>query len=107
MHKTTAMQCIKFKKTHCFACIRFDDLTTWKNKLSFYLLRNQTEGVRAKVYFKATPSHVENELTYLKVEDAKMDFSVKQIQMGVENVANGNSVIRKLSKNSVNPSTFR
>lgn len=54
-----------------------------------------TEGVRAKVYFKAIPQQLENGYTFLQVDDVKMDFSVKDISMGVENVANGNSVIRK------------
>lgn len=55
-----------------------------------------TEGVRAKVYFKALPQpDIENNLTFLTLDQVKMDFSVKDIQMGVENISNGNSVIRK------------
>lgn len=54
-----------------------------------------TEGVRAKVYFKAVPQQLENGYTFLQADDVKMDFSVKDIRMGVENVANGNAVIRK------------
>lgn len=53
------------------------------------------DGVRAKVYFKAVPVEQIDGLTYLRVEEAKMDFSVKTIQMGVNNVAGGNAVIRK------------
>lgn len=56
-----------------------------------------TEGVRAKVYFKAVPSEQQDDLTYLRVEETKMDFSVKDIRMGVDNVANGNPVIRKIA----------
>lgn len=56
------------------------------------------DGVRAKVYFKAVPVDTKSDgLTYLRVEEAKMDFSVKNIQMGVDNVAGGNAVIRKLN----------
>lgn len=32
---------------------------------------------------------------YLTLQQIKMDFSVKDIRMGVENVHNGNSVLRK------------
>lgn len=53
------------------------------------------EGVKAKIYFKAAPQMVHNGLTYLSIEKVKMDFSVKNIRMGVDNIANGNSVIRK------------
>lgn len=53
------------------------------------------EGVRAKVYFKAVPVDEQGELTFLRVEETKMDFSVKSIQMGVDNVAGGNPVIRE------------
>lgn len=48
------------------------------------------------MYFKALPLlDVENGLTFLTVDQVKMDFSVKDIRMGVENIANGNVVIRK------------
>jgi len=53
------------------------------------------QGVRAKVYFKAIPElDEESGLTFLTVDKVKMDFSVKDIRMGVDNVANGNSVIQ-------------
>lgn len=52
--------------------------------------------MRAKVYFKAIPElDEESGLTFLTVDKVKMDFSVKDISMGVDNVANGNTVIRK------------
>lgn len=54
-----------------------------------------TEGVRAKVYFKAIPTEEQNGLTFMRVDETKMDFSVKSIQMGVDNVAGGNPVIRE------------
>jgi hypothetical protein len=54
-----------------------------------------TGGVKAKIYFKASPYEKDNDV-YLTVETMKMDFSVKNIQMGVENIENKNSVIRKL-----------
>lgn len=53
-----------------------------------------SEGVKAKVYIKA--SEVErNSQRYLHLEDLKMDFSVKDIQMGIKNVHNGNAVLGK------------
>jgi len=53
-----------------------------------------TEGVKAKVYIKA--SEVErNSQKFLQLEDLKMDFSVKDIQMGIKNVHNGNAVLGK------------
>lgn len=51
-------------------------------------------GVRAKLYFKAVPKAKVNGLTYLTLENAKMDFSVRDIRMGVENIANENAVIK-------------
>ncbi len=42
-----------------------------------------SEGVRAKVYFKARKEEA-NDLTYLQVDDIKMDFSVKDIKMGIK-----------------------
>lgn len=57
-----------------------------------------TEGVRAKVYFKAVPTEEQSGLTFMRVEETKMDFSVKNIQMGVDNVAGGNPVIRESSQ---------
>lgn len=52
-------------------------------------------GVRCKVYFKANPYQKEDDdRTFLTVEQVKMDFSVKDITMGVEN-DNNNRVIRK------------
>lgn len=53
------------------------------------------ENVKAKVYFKAIPAYEEDGFTYLTVETAKLDFSVKDIRMGVENIERGNAVLRK------------
>lgn len=71
---------IKNEDSNVFCFIRF---LSWR-----------TEGVRAKVYFKASPVDQQDDLTYLRVDEAKMDFSVKEIRMGVDNVANANPVIR-------------
>ncbi|XP_050548946.1 protein takeout [Daktulosphaira vitifoliae] len=50
------------------------------------------EGVKAKVYIRA--SEIErDEQRFLQLEDLKMDFSVKDIQMGITNVHNGNAVL--------------
>ncbi|XP_035897184.1 uncharacterized protein LOC118505478 isoform X1 [Anopheles stephensi] len=53
------------------------------------------EGVKAKTYFKATPYQGDDGQTYLTVDQTKMDFSVKEIKMGVENIANQNAIIRE------------
>lgn len=37
-------------------------------------------------------------MTYLTVDQTKMDFSVKEIKMGVENIANQNAIIRECAK---------
>lgn len=50
------------------------------------------EGVKAKVYIKASEVQ-HNSQRYLHLEDLKMDFSVKDIQMGIKNVHNGNAVL--------------
>lgn len=48
------------------------------------------------MYFKALPQpDIENGLTFLTLDQVKMDFSVKDIKMGVENISNGNLVIRE------------
>jgi len=52
------------------------------------------DGVKAKIYFKALANEGEDGRTYLTTEQVKMDFNVKEIQMGVDNIANGNSVIQ-------------
>lgn len=56
------------------------------------------DGVKCKVYFKGVPYQKEDDdRTFLGVENVKMDFSVKDIEMGVEN-ENNNKVIRKFGK---------
>lgn len=52
------------------------------------------EGVRAKVFIRARPFLFEGH-RYLRLQQLKMDFSVQNIKMGVENVQNTNSIIRK------------
>ncbi|RZC39112.1 JHBP domain containing protein [Asbolus verrucosus] len=51
------------------------------------------EGIKCKVYIRATPHNVGGR-TFLALQQIKMDFSVKHIRMGVENVHNGNAVIQ-------------
>jgi hypothetical protein len=55
------------------------------------------EGIKCKVYIRASPHRV-GDRAFLALQQIKMDFSVKHIRMGVENVHNGNSVIRMLDK---------
>lgn len=72
---------------------RQEKLILYQAHLPLYLILF-TEGVKAKVYIKA--SEVErNSQKYLHLEDLKMDFSVKDIQMGIKNVHNGNAVLGK------------
>jgi hypothetical protein len=54
--------------------------------------------VKAKVYFRAAAHRVKGR-TFLQVEDKKMDFSVRDIKMGIENLHNGNTVLRKYCSN--------
>lgn len=58
------------------------------------------EGVKAKVYFKASPQPTEDGFTFMNIESVKMDFSVRDIKMGVDNIANGNSIIRESESSS-------
>lgn len=51
------------------------------------------DGVKAKVYFRGAP-YERNGRTYLKLQQLKLDFNVKEIQMGVENLHNGNPVLQ-------------
>ncbi|XP_011549055.3 protein takeout isoform X2 [Plutella xylostella] len=51
------------------------------------------DGVKAKVYFRGSPYERDGR-TFLKLEQLKLDFSVKDIQMGVENLHNGNAVLQ-------------
>ncbi|XP_072378894.1 protein takeout [Diabrotica undecimpunctata] len=51
------------------------------------------EGVKIKVYLKGSP-RVINDKTYLIVQQMKMDFSVKDIKMGVDGIHNGNTVLQ-------------
>lgn len=59
-----------------------------------------SEGVRAKVYFKAK-AHSVGRHKYLSIEEIKMDFSVKDIKMGIKNIHNGNSVLGKKIKTNI------
>ncbi|KAH8242901.1 hypothetical protein KR032_003010 [Drosophila birchii] len=64
------------------------------------------EGVKAKIYFKAVANEAADGRTYLTTDSVKMDFNVKEIQMGVDNIANGNSVIKHFRNFSITyPST--
>ncbi|XP_063547472.1 protein takeout-like [Cydia strobilella] len=51
------------------------------------------DGVKAKVYFRGAPYERDGR-TYLRLQQLKLDFSVKDIQMGVENLHNGNAVLQ-------------
>lgn len=54
-----------------------------------------TEGVKIKVYLKAAPYYAEDGKVHLSVRQIKMDFTVKDIKMGVDGIHQGNAVIRK------------
>ncbi|XP_048006270.1 protein takeout-like isoform X2 [Leguminivora glycinivorella] len=51
------------------------------------------DGVKAKVYFRGAPYERDGR-TYLRLQQLKLDFSVKDIQMGVDNLQNGNAVLQ-------------
>lgn len=74
--------------------VLFLTFITFMNKINLNLHVSFVEGVKAKVYIKAQPNYI-NGRTYLSLQQLKMDFSVKDIRMGVENVHNGNSVLRE------------
>ncbi|XP_012349713.1 uncharacterized protein LOC105737078, partial [Apis florea] len=50
------------------------------------------EGVKAKVFIRAKPFLVQDR-RYLRLQQLKMDFSVQNIKMGVENVRDSNAII--------------
>ncbi|KAH0946362.1 hypothetical protein HN011_002828 [Eciton burchellii] len=50
------------------------------------------DGVKAKVFIRAKPFSLEGR-RYLRLQQLKMDFSVQNIKMGVENVRNINSIL--------------
>lgn len=62
-----------------------------------------TEGVKAKVFIRAKPFAAQGR-NYLRLQQLKMDFSVQNIKMGVENVRDSNAIIRKFffSNKSIN-----
>lgn len=64
----------------------------YRNLFNFFFV---SEGVKAKVYFKASPQPTDDGYTFMNIDSVKMDFSVQDIKMGVDNIANGNSIIRK------------
>lgn len=66
------------------------DVETYLTSLSVV-----SEGVKAKVYFKASPQPTDDGYTFMNIDSVKMDFSVQDIKMGVDNIANGNSIIRE------------
>lgn len=61
------------------------------------------EGVKAKVFIRAKPFLVQDR-RYLRLQQLKMDFSVQNIKMGVENVRDSNAIICKYLFKSINNS---
>ncbi|CAG9859245.1 unnamed protein product [Phyllotreta striolata] len=51
------------------------------------------EGVKIKAYLRGAPKEI-NGRQYLTVQQMKMDFSVKDIKMGVDGIHNGNTVLQ-------------
>ncbi|XP_015523632.1 protein takeout [Neodiprion pinetum] len=51
------------------------------------------EGVKAKVFIRAKPTPIGGR-QYLHLQQLKMDFSVQNIKMGVENVHDGNTILQ-------------
>ncbi|XP_060518414.1 uncharacterized protein LOC132697138 [Cylas formicarius] len=52
------------------------------------------DGVKVKVYLKGARVPADDDLTYLQLQQMKMDFSVKNIKMGVDGIHKGNSVLQ-------------
>lgn len=53
------------------------------------------------MYFKASPQPTDDGFTFMNIEAVKMDFSVRDIKMGVDNIANGNTIIRKCANDFI------
>ncbi|KAI5693723.1 hypothetical protein M8J75_004465 [Diaphorina citri] len=51
------------------------------------------EDCKAKVYLKASEYTRSDGKRYLRTEDLKMDFTVKNLKMGIEKVHNGNQIL--------------
>ncbi|XP_015174517.1 PREDICTED: protein takeout [Polistes dominula] len=51
------------------------------------------EGVKAKIFIRAKPYDNQG-LRFLRLQQLKMDFSVRDINMGVENVHDGNTILQ-------------
>ncbi|CAH1975487.1 unnamed protein product [Acanthoscelides obtectus] len=51
------------------------------------------EGVKIKIYMRGLP-HTHKGRSFLTVQQMKMDFSVKNIRMGVDGIHNGNTVLQ-------------
>ncbi|XP_030766705.1 protein takeout [Sitophilus oryzae] len=52
------------------------------------------EGVKVKAYIRASRTPGDDGLSYLNLQQLKMDFSVKDIKMGVDGIHNGNAVLQ-------------
>lgn len=79
----------RFSKSGIYFFILLFSTIPFTNIFSF------AEGVKAKVFIRARPFLVEGR-RYLRLQQLKMDFSVQDIKMGVENVRNSNSILCKL-----------
>ncbi|XP_074025622.1 juvenile hormone binding protein 2 [Leptinotarsa decemlineata] len=51
------------------------------------------EGTKIKIYFRVAPHYV-NGRSHLVVQQIKMDFSVRNIKMGVDGIHNGNTILQ-------------
>lgn len=69
----------------------------------FFFFFSFIEGVKAKVFIRAKPFLVQDR-RYLRLQQLKMDFSVQNIKMGVENVRDSNAIICKYLFKSINNS---
>lgn len=52
------------------------------------------DGVKAKIFIRAKP-YINQGRKYFRLQQLKMDFSVQNIKMGVENLYDGNTILRK------------
>lgn len=55
-----------------------------------------------KSYFKADRAVGQDGRVYLQLQQIKMDFTVKEIRMGVDGIKNGNSVLGTSNQKKIN-----
>lgn len=68
----------------------FNDETRYNHKVFIH-----AEGITAKVYLKASPHSFKDGFTFLNIEAVNMDFIVRDINNGVNNMNIENAIFSK------------